>query len=82
MDWIVTVVKATPAAGQEPRFQRQQDAGTQLPERKEAEDPGREQDDLHGVGVLADERVPATLCPARGQPLRPNRPVRAAASLS
>ena len=49
------------------RQQDQQDAGSQLPEGEEAEDPGREQDDLHGVGVLPDEREPARLCPARGQ---------------
>ena len=53
------------------RQQDQQDAGSQLPEGKEAEDPGREQDDLHGVGVLPDERVPARFCPARGQLVGP-----------
>ena len=29
--------------------------------------PGREQHDLHRIGVLADEREPARFCPARGQ---------------
>ena len=61
----------------------QQKAGSQLPEGIEAEEAGHEQDDLHGVGVLADERAPARLCPACGErvgaePVGPRRRFRRA----
>ena len=62
------------------RQQDQQDAGSQLPDGEEAEHPGRDQDDLHRVGVLADEREPARLGLPAASSLGPNRAARAAAS--
>jgi hypothetical protein len=47
--------------------QDQQKAGSQLTQGNEAQEAGHEQDDLHGVGVLADERAPARLRSACGE---------------
>jgi hypothetical protein len=39
----------------------------------QAADDGREQHDLHRIAVLADERMPARLGPAFGEPARGDR---------
>jgi len=51
----------------------QQQAGSQLLEGVEA---GHDEDDLHRIGVLAQERAPAGFHLARGQPVgtEPPRP--------
>jgi hypothetical protein len=54
----------------EQRQQDQQDARTELPERVQAADAGREQHELHRVAVLATERVPAGLGLAGGELVR------------
>ena len=54
----------------EQRQQDQQDARAKLLKRVEAADAGREQDELHRVAVLPEERVPAGLAVAGGERVR------------
>jgi hypothetical protein len=54
----------------EQRQQDQQDARAELLERVEAADAGGEQHELHRVGVLAEERVPAGFGLAGGELVR------------
>ena len=64
----------------EQRQQNQQDARSELLERVEAADAGRQQHELHRVAVLPEEGVPAGLGRPAANSFGPNRLVRSATS--